>query len=139
MILDKFTMFSDDQAVLIPAGSTYSTNIIDLGDDSSLVQSKNEKGNLQILALCTEGFTGGTSIKVQVTESDSSTFLSSTVIADSGAIGYATAKAGYEFNLGTLPRVSKQYLRLTYTVAGNTMTTGKITAGLILDKQTANV
>ena len=134
MILDKQNLFSEDQAVTTTANST---NVIDLGNDSSKVQSLNEK-NVALLIQVTEDFAGGTSIKVTLKSDDDVAFGSATTLLESAVIPLATLKAGYKFPIGRLlPLINEQYLRLTYTVVG-TMTAGKIMAGLVIDDQTNN-
>lgn len=135
MIIDKETLFSDDQAVTVTAASS---NIIDLGNDDSLLQSLNEKGMLEILAQVTTAFAGGTSLSVTLQSDNDSAFGSPTSIMVTAAIATAALVAGYQFRLGKLPRIDEQYVRLYYTVVG-TMSAGKILAGLILDRQTNNV
>ena len=131
MILDKQNLFSEDQAITVTANST---NIIDLGADSSRVQDLNEKGVTQAYFQVTTAFAGGTSIVVTLTESDSSTMLSETTVVASATVALATLVAGYQFQFSTLPLISKRYLRSTYTVVG-TMSAGNIMAGLALDRQ----
>ena len=48
----------------------------------------------------------------------------------------ATLIAGYQFRLAVPPGVSKRYLGLRYTVGTAETTAGKVTAGLVIDKQT---
>lgn len=137
MILDKENLFSEDQAFagLIDNTTGYSTNIIDLGNDSARVQAMNEKGG-EILVQVTTTFASGTSLKVELLSDDDEAFGSPTTVVSSAAVVTASLVAGYQFKL-RLPEINEQYLRLKYTVAG-TMTAGKVLAGLILDKQTNN-
>lgn len=133
MILDKQNLFSEDQAVTVTADST---NIIDLGnDDSEVNPALNEKGDLEVFAQVTTAFASGTSLKVSLLSSDSSTFSSSTTVSESAAIATASLVQGYKFKLGQLTEIDEQYLKLVYTVVG-TMSAGNILAGLVLDKQT---
>lgn len=134
MILDKQNLFSEDQAVTVTANST---NIIDLGNDDSAVQALNEKGELELFVQVTTAFANATSMSVTLTSDDSSTFASETTVLASAAVAEASLVAGYQFKLGKLPRINEQYIRLTYTVVG-THNAGAVTAGLILDRQTAN-
>ena len=133
MILDKQNLFSDDQEVTESAAST---NYIDLGDNASEIQDDVEK-NAEILAQVTTTFAGGTSIAVKIQEADETDFSDAVDLHTTPAIALASLEAGYKFNLGRiLPLVSKQYVRLYYTVVG-TMSAGAITAGLIVNNQTA--
>jgi hypothetical protein len=136
MILDKENLFSEDQNIALICDTTgYSTNIIDLGNDAAAVQALNEKGG-ELLVQVTEDFASGTSVKVELLSDDDVAFGSPTTVLASAAVVTATLKEGYQFKLA-LPEINEQYLRLKYTVAG-TMTTGKVLAGLIVDKQTNN-
>lgn len=133
MILDKQNLFSDDQEVTESAAST---NYIDLGNNDSEIQTQVEK-NADLLCQVTTTFAGGTSIAVKIQEADETDFSDATDLHTTPAIVLASLSAGYKFNLGRiLPLVTKQYVRLYYTVVG-TMSAGAITAGLILDTQTA--
>ena len=134
MIIDKSNLFSEDQAVTTTVNST---NIIDLGNDSALVQALNEKGDVHLWAQVTTAFNAGTSLKVTLTTDDSSTFASETTVLSSAAVATASLVAGYQFPLGKLPRINEQYARLTYTVVG-THDAGNISAGLVFDTQTNN-
>lgn len=135
MILDHQNLFSNDQAITTSAAST---NIIDLGNDDSKVQALNEKGEIEILIQVTTAFVGGTSIAVAVQADDDSAFGSAETLYTSAAIASADLVAGYKFKIRALPEINKQYIRLYYTVVG-TFTAGNILAGLVLDRQTANV
>jgi hypothetical protein len=133
MIADKENLFSEDQAITVTAGST---NVIDLGADSSRIQALNEKGDVEVLAQITTAMAGGTSLQVTLQSDNDVAFGSATDLLTSAAIATAALVAGYQFKIGKLPRINERYLRLYYTVVG-TMSAGKVFAGLILDRQTA--
>lgn len=136
MILDKENLFSEDQAITVTA---VSTNVIDLGADNARVQLNNEK-NVDVLVQVTEAFASGTSVKATLQADDDEAFGSAVTVVESAVIAAAALVAGYQFKIGALPRLGsadKRYLRMNYTVVG-TFTTGKITAGLVFDRQTAN-
>jgi hypothetical protein len=135
MYIDKDLVMSDDQAVTITANSTH---LIDLGDDSSLVQALNSKGNLELLVQVTETFVGGTSVAVTLKSDNDVAFGSPLTVLDSGAVVTASLVQGYQFKFGKLPRINEQYIRMTYTCVGNTYTAGKIFATLVIDRQTNN-
>ena len=132
MIIDKQNLFSEDQAITVTADST---NVIDLGNDHANVQALNSKGDLEVFVQCTAQITGGTSVKVGLFSSDTSTFSSETTISESGVILPAVTVAGYQFKMGKLADIDEQYLKLKYTVVG-THSAGTVLAGLILDRQT---
>lgn len=137
MILDKENLFSEDQAITVTA---VSTNVIDLGADNARNQLDNEK-NAEVLCQVTTAFSGGTSVKASLYADDDEAFGSAVLVQESAVIAAASLVAGYQFKLGKgLPRLGaadKRYLRMTYTVVG-TFSAGKVMAGLIFDKQTAN-
>lgn len=133
MILDYENLLSNDQAITDTDGA--STNHIDLGDNDADVPTPNDmKGNCRILCQVTETFVGGTSLEVKVQTDDDANFGSATTIASSGAVVTASLVAGYQFYIDVPLETAEQYLRLYYDVDG-TMSAGKITAGIVIDKQ----
>jgi hypothetical protein len=137
MILDKENLFSEDQVIAGTIDNTtgYGTNIIDLGNDDAAVQALNEKGG-ELLVQVTADFASGTSMQVVLQSDDDEAFGSPTTLVSSAAVVTASLKAGYQYRLA-LPEINEQYLRVSYVVAG-TMTTGKVLAGIVVDKQTNN-
>ena len=133
MILDKQTLFSEDQAVTVTAAST---NVIDLGarsTDSDL--GKGDIKELEIFAQVTTDFAGGTSMSVTVQSDSTAAFSSATTVSATAAVAAATLTAGYQFSLGTVPVNEERFIRLYYTVVG-TMSAGNVLAGLVIDRQT---
>ncbi len=129
MILDANTMFSDRQAITASAGSA---NAVDLGPDRDAGGGR----PIEIFAQVVENFATLTSLQVSLQTDDSPTFGTSVTLQQTAAIPVALLKTGYQFALSTLPRGCKRYLRLYYTVAGTQATAGRITAGLVLERQT---
>lgn len=130
MIMDKENLFSDDQAITVTADST---NVINLGVDNI---GKGEP--IEILCQVTEAFAaaGAATLQAQLETDDNAAMSSSTVVWDSGAIGKASLVVGYEFTITFVPKAGmEQYAGLVFTVATGPMTAGKITAGLIKDRQ----
>jgi len=136
MILDKNLLFATAQAITASAAST---DVIDLG----VLADVGIGEELEVLALVTEAFTasGSGTLTVALQGSvDNSTF---TDMAVSRAIGKADLVAGAEAVRWKIPGVAAgqampRYLRMYYTVATGPMTAGKITAGIILDRQAAH-
>ena len=130
MIFDKELMFSEDQVITASAAST---NHIDLGEGGD--QSLGEP----IILHCqvTEDFSTstGSTLVVSVQESAATSFSSPTTLATSETATTTDLKAGYVFKLGHMPSHDARYLRLYYTAA-TSFSSGKLTAGLILSKQT---
>jgi hypothetical protein len=130
MIRDNFLEFSVAQD--LTGGTGVSTNVIDLlnardigvGDD------------VEIPVTVNTGFTGGTSLQIQLQESvDNSTYVT---IMETAAIPLANLGANTQIALIEVPpRPSSmaalpRYIRLNYIVVG-TMTAGKVDAGILLD------
>lgn len=133
MIRDDQLMFSDNQAITATANST---NVIDLTAAAPGILHAGEP--LHIDARVTESFATATSVNVSVVTADNAALSSNPVtLAQTGAIAIATLVAGYEIPLQFLQGTAKKYLGLVYTVAGSNATAGKISAGLVLTKQTA--
>jgi len=132
MILDKQALFSEDQALTTTA---VSTNIIDLGADTTGTVTPNTKGMIELFAQITADTATGTSVKVSLYMDNDEAFGSATLIGDTAVIVTASLVAGYKFALPRLPLPVERYLRLTYTIVG-TYDAGTITAGINLDQQT---
>lgn len=131
MFLDKENLFSDEQAVTVSAAST---NVIDLGAEGADVPTPNEK-NAQVFAQVVEDFAANTSVKVSIQHATDAAFTTPITAYESGVVLTASLVAGYKFALSSLPEGLNRYVRLYYTGVG-TATAGKITSGLILDRQT---
>jgi len=141
MIFDTTLQFSSNQAITATAAST---NSIDLGATGTpfggiaLTRDIGAGKEIAISCLVTETFATLTSLTVTIETDDNSSFSSATTVYSSGAIPVATLVAGYPFKvpahfpLGT----NERYVRLKYTVAGSSATTGKITAGVVDGRQT---
>ena len=127
MIFDKENLFSEDQAITATADST---NVIDLG-----LAKMGEGEPINLECRVTTTFADGTSLKVSLVSSASSTFSSVSTMVESGVIVTATLTQGYRFTFGPLPDGLLRYNKLVYTVVG-THTAGAVFAGLNLDRQT---
>lgn len=133
MIIDKQNLFSEAQAVTASAAST---NVIDLGATDSKIQPfHNKGGGFMVNAQVVENFNNLTSLKVGLQTANDEAFSSPDTVLETTVV-LASLKAGYIFPLSVLPEGMKRYVRLYYTVTGTAPTTGKMTAGLVLDKQT---
>lgn len=126
MIMDKYNLFSDDQAVTTTAAST---NVIDLGADLNIPGADTNQVLELFAQVSEEDFAGGTSVKLQVQTDTTDAFSSATTVAETAAIALADLVKGYRFAMRQLPDVAERYVRLNYVVVG-THTAGKITAGL---------
>lgn len=133
MIMDYQNLFSDSQIVTVTAAST---NIVDLGADSALIQQMVERGG-KILAQVDIAMTaGGTSLSVGVQVDDDVAFGSATTLHTTAVVLAALLIPGYQFAIdGLPPHISERYMRLYYTADGTFSGGGAISAGIILDKQ----
>lgn len=135
MIVDKFTLFSDKQAL---TGTADSESILDLGAIDSSEPTATRKDN-PIVCEVNEDFAGGTDLTITLVTDDDSSFPSGSILYTSPTVATADLKAGYKFNIPHLPDTGvERYLKLVYTITG-TMTAGTITSGLVLDIATVGV
>lgn len=138
MFIDKELLLSDDQAI---TATTRSTNVIDMGAIADKAAVGKGDADIEVFAQVTEAFDSaandGTLTVALCTDSDETISSGGVVLAQTAAIAEASLVAGYQFSLGKVPVNALEFLDLNYTVAGSgNFTAGKITAGLILDRQT---
>jgi len=142
MIMDASLLFSDGQAVTATAAST---NVIDLGAtgtifgaSSAVVRDIGAGSRVPLVITVTESFNNLTSIIVTIETDDNSSFSSATTVWTSPTYTLAQLATGAKYLLpDVIPvGVNERYVRLKYTLAGTTPTTGKITAGVVLARQT---
>lgn len=148
MQFDKRDLVSDKQNLAQAAGAYLSDHSIDLmalGTDAFGGTVSGDVGKArQVDFLCqvTEDFAsaGAATVQAQLVTADDAGLTSNvTVLRDSGAIAKATLVAGYRFAIGgPLPEgINQRYLGVKYTIGTATTTAGKVTAGVVLDRQTA--
>lgn len=126
MILDKQNMFSEGQAVTASAAST---NVIDLGGPDS------GRSDLEIFCKVSEAFNNLTSLGVKAQTDSAENFSTAEDLPVAQTLPLASLTLNAEVFKVKLPHGCKRYVRLYYTVTGTAPTTGKITAGLVLDRQ----
>ena len=129
MIISKEDLWSDDQVI---TGNADSTSTLDLAKNSGAGKP------VRILIQVTETFVGGTSIAIDLETDDNDSFGTLSTIASVAAVGVADLVQGYRFNIKFIPDSMERYSRLEYTIVGS-FTPGSITAGIILDEQSAFV
>lgn len=149
MYLDVKNMFSDAQD-LAKTNATYlsdksidmrATGTVPLGG-SPLADAG--LSDAEIIAQVTEAFTtaaGGT-LQVNVVVADDAALTSNLVIlASTPVLAAAGLVAGYQFRVATdiPPMGTKRYLGLQYVIGTGAMSTGKITAGVVLSRQSTFV
>lgn len=137
MFIDKENLFSNAQAITATAASS---DVIDL--DGQAVSAARKKGaigiDLEILAQVVESFATLTSLTVALQTDDDSAFGTAETVVQTAAIATASLVVGHQFRLSSLPHRLKRYVRLLYTVAGSNATAGKVTAALVLGRQSTN-
>lgn len=126
MITDAQTKFSDAQAVT--TGTQLSTNAYDMGVARDIGRGR----DLRIYANVVTAFTGGTSLQVNVVESNNSDLSSASVIATGAVTAEASLTAGAVIVDVPLPKTSKRYLGLQYVTVG-THTAGAVTGGIVIN------
>lgn len=144
MLLDKQNLFSDKQTLAFAAGSVLSTNTIDLGATGTVPGlggspiSDPGRSEVGLVATITEAVNNATSVKAELVMADNAALSSNLVVLqDTGAIAIASLVPGYQFRFSGLPPgINKRYLGMRYTNVGTTPTTGAVTAGIVINKQT---
>lgn len=143
MIFDNTLLFSDAQAITADAAST---NIVDLGAtgtpygaSAALVRDIG-KGSpkVPLWISITEAFNNLTSLEILLQVDDNSGFASPKTVSRSGVIPLADLVAGKAIDYPDyVPQgANERYFRLYYDITGTAPTTGKITAGVVADRQT---
>jgi predicted deacylase len=125
---DRETTFSNHQAVT--TGTQVSTDKYDTGLAGH--PNINTNRELQVLAVVTTEFAGGTSLRVDLVESANADLSSPTVLATSGVVNEADLTVGKRLLATSLPRTSKRYLGLQFVTVG-THSAGKVWGGLVRD------
>lgn len=143
MIFDNTLLFSDGQAITADAAST---NVVDLGDtgtpygDTRKLVRDIGKGQkpVPLWVSVTEAFNNLTSLEILLQVDDNSAFASPKTVSRSGAIPLADLTAGKPIDYPDyVPQgANERYFRLYYDITGTAPTTGKITAGVVADRQT---
>lgn len=153
MMNDIQTLMSDSQSIAAGAGTVVSTNAIDLGAAGTPAAGYQARGTaphdigrsgakgvqleVQIDETVTSG--GAATVDFQLIMSDNSDLSAPTVLQTTGAIAKATLVAGYKPRLALPVGISKRYLGIQYVIAVAATTAGKVTAGLVADRQTTTV
>lgn len=152
MIMDKENLLSDQQSLVLAAGTHLASNVMDLGAPGTLggythattgatasIEADYAKGVggelvVQMTQTATSG--GAATLQVQIISDDDSAMGSPTVLASSAAIPLASLTAGYQFRVA-LPEIgiTERYLSVQYVIGVAALTAGKVTAGLVLDRQ----
>ncbi len=132
MILDKENLFSNSQAVTGPA---LSDHLVDLGEGDA-----GASGRLNLFVSAGTPFTGAGTLTVELLTA-AELLPDGTAMKDPELVASYLAPnerllAGGKLAAAGLPHGLKRYVGLNYSVSG-TLADGTITAGLVLDAQSA--
>lgn len=143
MIFDNTLLFSDAQAITADARST---NVVDLGatgtpygDTRKLIRDIGKGGyRVPLWISITETFNNLTSLEIILRVDDNNGMASPKVVARSGVLPLDDLVAGKSIDFPDyIPQgANEQFLELFYDITGTAPTTGKITAGVVADRQT---
>lgn len=148
MLLDLQNILSDDQDLAQAAGTYVSTHTIDLGVAGTTPAGFQARGSAphdigagavpELLMQVTQTFTSGGAgtLRFDLIMSANADLSSPTILASTQAIALATLVAGYLARLAIPAGITARYLGAQYVVATATMTAGKCTTGLLLNRQT---
>jgi hypothetical protein len=126
MITDAQAKFSDAQA--LTTGTVVSTNAYDMGVARDIGRGR----ELRVYCNVVTAFTGGTSLAVNIIESNNSDLSSASVIASGPTVAEASLTAGANVLDIVLPKTSKRYLGLQFVNTG-THTAGAVTGGIVIN------
>lgn len=122
-MMDRETLFSNDQAITASAAST----------------DKYDQGNAQgdgsgrvLKITVTETFATLTSLTFQLRHDTASDMGTAVVALATPAIAAASLVAGADFEI-PLPKGLNRYLDVNYVVGGSNATAGKIKAGIVIN------
>ncbi|MGL6210516.1 MAG: Bbp16 family capsid cement protein [Paracoccaceae bacterium] len=133
MIIDRHSMFSENQAITATAISTdvieFQNNDIVAYETAAPARNLGPGNELPILIQVTENFATATSITFSLESSAAAGLTSPTVHWTSPAIPIATLVAGFTLPIRIMPNGPiLKFLGMRYTVGGSNATAGKVTA-----------
>ena len=141
MILDRTGLLSENQAITATAPST---NVLDLGSPgtpygatAALNRDVGRGEPIPFYIGVTETFNNLTSLTVAI-QTDTTTAFSSPVTVWSQTVVLADLVPGQRHILPDwIPAgANRQFVRMNYTVTGTAPSTGRITAGVVMARQT---
>ena len=139
MILDNNLIFDSAASVAIGVGTQASTNQINLVNARDMGVGDGEGVTPKLMVLVTTAFTTTNAATLQVGVQGSTDNNTYTTYALSDTIAAAQLTAGAQLLNIDMPRPKPgaalpQYLRLLYTVATGTFSTGNLTSALVLTR-----
>ncbi len=143
MIQDRENRFSEEQAVTVTAVSTDSFDTqagLGTGPFASMNRNIGDDKDLRLSVRISESFATATSVNFEYVQADDAALTSNLeVLTQSGAIAIASLTIGKRVKFGTIPKNTKRYVGMRYTVAGANATAGRVNAALVSDEQTNDV
>lgn len=153
MMMDIENLFSDQQSLVASAGAILSDHSIELGAPDVIpgfttqtpVHDIGRGKEVNVLVQVTQDFDSASdnvTCKAALVMADDEALTSNlTVLEETPAIAQAVLVKGYQWRLGGTipPGISKRFLGIRYTTAVGDATAGKVTAGLLLDRQSTSV
>lgn len=141
MILDRTGLLSENQSVTATAAST---NVIDLGTPgtpygatSALRRDIGRGQGLPFFVGVTEAFNNLTSLTVAIQCDDNVAFTSPRTVHSQTYLAADLVPGPVPIQPDWFPSgANEQFVRMFYTVAGTAPTTGRITAGTVMARQT---
>ena len=147
MILDNYTLMSDDQDLSQVAG-TYYSDVLNLKGDAGYTTSVDApngvtsdlgKGTpVELLVQVTEDFVSGgaATLTVSLEKDTVEAFSSAETVVSSTTFALADLTAGTYLLPAHVPYdVDQQWVRIKYVIATATTTAGTVTAGIVLGHQ----
>lgn len=143
MIFDRTLLFSDGQAITATAPST---NVVDLGKTGTIYGASAPVArdigygtDTDLSVSVTQSFNNLTSLTISIEVDDNPAFSSPKAVWTSQAYPLADLATGKRYLLPDrlTAGINERYVRLVYTVAGTAPTLGKITAGVVMARQSA--
>ena len=125
-MLDKDTLFSDEQAITATA---VSTNVVDLGANRNIGVGE----PVALMHRVVEDFDNLDNLDIEIQTANNEAFNDGNETLLTTTLALADLVAGATSPIITLPRGVKRFLRLRYVVDGSNPSEGKITAGLASD------
>jgi hypothetical protein len=128
MILDKENEYSTSQDITVSAASENSV-------DSQKVKDRTGAPR-PLIGVVDEAFAGGTSLVVSFQSADDEDFLTNLETHwSTDAILPATLALNYKLPFPQMPKKTRRYRRMYYTVVG-VMSAGQVTVSVAVDEQT---
>jgi hypothetical protein len=137
MYMDAQNRPSNDQSLAVAAGTTVSTDSIDM---LTAHDNPGRAGHLRAVAVLTTAMAGGTSVQAQLIQSATSDLSAPEVLASGPVVAVADAAAGTKLLDAPLPDTDARYLGFQYVTVG-VHTAGAVTAGIVAgsDRPATNI